>query len=281
MTTLEDVPFSDIHACFAQAFFDYAVQSAVMSEVALQRRALKNNFLPQCSAGAWSGDQLVAISLTGVDEVGGEKRGYDICTGVVQAHRSKGLAGQLLATLLGGLKREGAQAFQLEVLQPNQAAIRAYEKGGFTVTRSLVSHAGQVGSASVSAAGFRVQPVELSDLVSLSTQLDFEPSYEQRDSALAYLADELILLGALADGTCVAALAFDPETNCLMRLVVHRDFRHRGVARALLGMLGRRLMHGTVVRAVNIDKRDDATRQLMLSCGLAETIWQYEMRLEL
>lgn len=281
IASLEGVAFADIHACFTAAFADYAVQSVAMPESALRRRARKNNYDPALSAGAWAGDELVAVSLTGLDRVTGELRGYDIATGIVPDHRGQGVAGRMLQQVVPRLRQAGADAFQLEVLQSNAPGIRAYEKAGFTATRGLVSCALPAQSVLRQPGVADIRDVALSEVIHLSPELDFEPSYEQRDTALVHLESELIFLGAFEGDSVAGGLAYDPGTAWLMRLVTRRDSRRQGIATALLAALAGRLAEDHPIKAVNIDDRDSATLALMKHCGFTESIRQWEMRLEL
>jgi len=279
--SLKQVPFAEIHACFAAAFADYAVKSVVMDENALRRRADKNDWVPECSVGVQADGKLVAVSLTGIDVVGEETRAYDICTGIIPEHRGKGLAGMIIKAMVPRLVQAGAAAFQLEVLQNNLAGIRAYEKAGFVTTRALVSHEGTIDEVVPAPSQVFVRSIGLRELLQLSSQLEFQPSFEQRDAAIVNLRDDLITLGAVENERCVAALAYDPETAWIMRLVTHRQFRRRGLARALLSDLACRIDDGGIIKAVNIDERDEATRALMFKCGMKESLKQWEMRLSL
>jgi ribosomal protein S18 acetylase RimI-like enzyme len=187
----------------------------------------------------------------------------------------------MMDAMVPGLQKAGAAALQLEVLQSNGEGIRAYEKAGFTITRALVSHAGPIEAVKPADGRSPVRPIGLDELRQLTAQLDFEPSYEQRDSAIAHLQDELLMIGAFEHDRCISAAAFDPATRWIMRMVTHRDFRRQGWASSLLFEAIRQLMDSSVLKAVNIDERDGATRSLMDACGLGESIRQWEMRLEL
>lgn len=281
ITTLENVTFGEIHQCFAAAFADYAVQAAVMNQPALARRCRKNNWRPQLSAGAWERGDLVAVSLTGLDEVGGEWRAYDICTGVVPFHRGKGLAGRMLDAMRPWLDNAGVAALQLEVLQGNAAGVRAYEKAGFRTTRGLVSYGAAAREVVARDSSAVIRPVGQDELLRLSPQLAFEPSYEQRDSAIRNLADDLVMLGAFVDDQCAAVVAYDSKTEWLMRLVTHVEHRRQGLASALLGALARQCAPEALLKAINVDEDDAAMRALLLACGLGESVRQWEMRLEL
>lgn len=276
--TLDKVPFRAIHACFTRAFADYAVNIGGLSEAGLLRRARKNRWVPELSVGYLAGGELVAITLWGVDEVGWERRAYDICTGIVPGHRGHGLAGRLLDDALPALADAGVRALQLEVLQGNTPAIRAYEKAGFAVVRGLLVHVGRVLTVPPDRGAYPIRDVTAGEVTGLSAQLEFEPSFEQRDFAIRQLAGQLILLGAFDDGRCIAALAHDPETEWIMRLVTARAYRRRGLASALLGELARRLPRNAAIKAVNMDERDQATRAAVTRCGLEPALGQWEMR---
>jgi GNAT superfamily N-acetyltransferase len=281
ITTLENVTFGEIHQCFAAAFADYAVQAAVMDQSALARRCRKNGWRPQLSAGAWERGALVAVSLTGLDDVGGERRAYDICTGVIPDHRGKGVAGRMMDAMRPWLDNSGAAALQLEVLQGNAAGVRAYEKAGFATTRALVSYAATAKEVVACDSSAVIRPVSLDELLRFSPLLEFEPSYEQRDAAIRELADDLVMLGAFLGGQCVAAVAYDTKTEWLMRLVTHPENRRQGCASALLGALAGQCSPGALLKAVNVDENASAMRALMPACGLSESVRQWEMRLEL
>lgn len=279
--SLESTPFELIHGCFIESFKDYAVNMTAISSQVLQRRARKNNWVPRLSSGAWDSEELIGITLVGVDEVAGENIAYDICTGVVPESRGRGLAGRMMDQIMPRLREAGVRAMQLEVLENNSPAISAYKRTGFSEVRRLVSYtrAGKItGSKSTP---FEIRPIGLDELLGLSTELDFEPSFEQRDRAITHLEHELIMLGADVNGQIVAAIAYDPVTEWLMRLVSRRSNRRRGAATALINDLADRLDADNLIKAINIDASDEATRALMKSAGFLNSLGQLEMRLEL
>ncbi len=58
--------------------------------------------------------------------------------GVVRDRRGQGLAHQLTAAMLEQARAAGAERLTLEVLTRNLAALRVYERAGFTITRRLL-----------------------------------------------------------------------------------------------------------------------------------------------
>lgn len=281
IASLDHTPFPDVHACFVRAFSDYAVNVAQMTVSGLLRRARKNGWVPELSFGAFAGDTLAGITLIGVDEVAGEPRAYDIATGIVPAHRGKGLAGRILESILPELITKGVSAFLLEVLQDNQAGIRAYEKAGFSRIRALYSLEATASAISKSTLAAEALPIDADEICRLSKELEFEPSFEQRDFALRALQEELLMFGVFEEKECLGGIAYDTATNWLMRLVTHRGHRRRGIACTLISALGRALPPGTPIRAVNVDENDAATLSVLRKFGFRDSIRQWEMRLEL
>jgi len=278
---LESVPFRSIYSTFVEAFEDYAVNVAAVTEQQFLQRARKNDWQPQLSSGIEIKHELVAITLIGTDAVDQELIAYDICTGIVPKHRGKGVAGMMLNHIIPRLEDAGVKAIQLEVIQENSAAIRAYQKAGFRTLRGLVGF--EANAIAIRAACWpgRISPVGLSEVFALSSSQEYRPSFEQRDRALQALEQNLMVLGAFDQDQCIGVIVFDSDSHWLMRLVVQRNRRRMGVASALLHKLSRLLEPGTVIKAVNIDADDSATIGLVKKCGFSESHDQWEMRLDL
>ena len=266
--SLEAASFAEIYSCFRTAFSDYPLSVRATSQPALFRRCEKNGWQPDLSAGVLLDEELVAIMLTGTDFSNGEQRAYDILTGIIPGHRGHGLAGKMLHKILPPLMKQQVSRLFLEVLELNHAAIRAYQKGGFVQTRSLQSM--QLGDAMLpeSRPTCLLKPISAATLCSLSAHCDFEPSYEQRDTAIRFLENELIMVGAFEDDRCIAAVAHDPASDWLMRLVCNRAYRRRGLATELLIDLKARLEPGKPIKAINIDASDKASLALFNSSTL-------------
>ena len=281
LTSLEATPFSLVHDCFIQSFGDYAVDMSSVTEAVLRRRAFKNDWVPALSSGALDGNALVAITLVGMDEVAGERIAYDICTGVTPGHRGQALAGKMLDDIMRRLKDSKITAMQLEVLANNTPAIRAYERAGFYELRELLSYTGLTDANINPDSTFTIEDIDVDQLTGLNGDLDYQPSFEQRDRAIRNLADELIMLGAFSDDRLIAAIAHDPVTDWLMRLVTRRSHRRQGAATILIRHLADRLGAGQPVKAINLDSRDHSSHAFFNSVGLERSLVQKEMRLNL
>src|SRR6185369_1729100 len=126
---LTGIPFDVIFDCFAQGFSDYVIRMQP-SRDDLREMLTRRGFVPELSAGAFDGEQLVGFTFNGVDG----DRAYDSGTAVIPSHRRQGLARKLM---LYSFDLLAPRTYILEVLQQNTSAIALYESLGFVRTRPL------------------------------------------------------------------------------------------------------------------------------------------------
>jgi ribosomal protein S18 acetylase RimI-like enzyme len=185
--------------------------------------------------------------------------------------------------ILPELKARGVSRFLLEVLQPNEAAIRAYRKTGFGITREFACYdlppeafaADRLPSADV-----EVRRIDKPSVQAFSDRVDWQPSWENSFAGMDRIPDELVRLGAFADGRCIGVLVYYPLLQWIMCLLVEKDHRRRGVASSLLQalMADLQLPPGTdKVKINNIDHVDTGMRALLEKAGAHWVIDQYEM----
>lgn len=134
---LVNVSFEELHKTFVDAFSDYAVDVSYMTHYVMENRAIKNGYDPESSVGAFNDSKLVGFTLVGIDNHYETPSAFDIMTGLVKDYRGKGIASQMFDFIIPSLKEKKIKQFYLEVLQENNAAIRAYQKAGFKINRSL------------------------------------------------------------------------------------------------------------------------------------------------
>ena len=130
-----DLP--DVYATFVEAFADYAVDMRYNAEIGFSHRAVKNGVEFGSSVGVYDDGAMVGFTLVGLDDWNGARCAFDAMTGIVKSHRGRGIAGKMFDYTLPKLKGAGVKEFWLEVLQGNTAAIKAYQKTGFSVVREF------------------------------------------------------------------------------------------------------------------------------------------------
>lgn len=266
-----------------EAFADYQLDMSYMTAERSWLRNLKSGVRYDCSVGAFDGDRMVGFTFVGLDDWCGEPAAFDAGTGIIPKYRGQGIANGMFGFIIPGLRDRGVTRFLLEVLQPNKAAIRAYEKSGFVITREFACY--DLLPESFAAAGpakgdFEVRVVDKTTVQSFSTQTDWQPSWENSFAGIGRIRDELLQLGAFRDGRCVGVLVFYPLLQWIMCLVVDRDFRRQGVATSLLKALlaDLRLPAGNHrVKITNIDHSDTGMRAFFEQAGAKWVIDQFEM----
>jgi ribosomal-protein-alanine N-acetyltransferase len=75
---------------------------------------------------------LSSLGLTGI-----LKKGHVVSIAVMTEHRRKGVAGELMAAAMEGMRRYNAKQCYLEVRVTNEAAVGLYKKLGFEIARTV------------------------------------------------------------------------------------------------------------------------------------------------
>ena len=279
MANLAPVEPDQLYPAFLEAFSDYAMDATGTTEASLRLRMQKNAVNYELSPGLYDGSRLVGFTLIGIDHWNGETTAFDAGTGIVPGFRKQGWAKRMFDHALPALRERGVKRFALEVLKENEPAIHAYRNSGFTVSRQLICY---VCVAAVLRAAARprrdtIHPIDRCTFDRLCDSADWVPSFENRFAAIDALPD-IQLHGAFDGRTCVGALAYSPQLNWLLTLVVARAHRRRGIGRLLLEHLGRRMANGVSHLTVQNVDRDDAGMQAFFEAlGFSHLATQYEM----
>jgi ribosomal protein S18 acetylase RimI-like enzyme len=276
---LPRTPFEQVHRTFQEAFADYATAAGEIPESVLYNRAIKNGLDLELSAGAFVGDRLVGITLVGVDRFGGRPSAYDIATGLIPEYRGKGLAGRLTDFIVPLLRERGLERFVLEVLRPNEPAIKAYTAAGFSATRRFECFA--LARADLvereTSPRLRVEHRDREMLATAREWLDWKPSWENSFSSIARIPNEVVVLGAELEGTDAGVLVYYPGLNWILTLAVNPGLRRRGVASRLVAELARSSSDRDSWKLNNVLDTDVAMIALLRALGFRHVIGQFEM----
>lgn len=281
--SLAGVDFGQLYQTHNEAFADYQVDVSYMTEDRLRLRGIKNNVKYEYSAAAFDGAKMVGFTLVGIDDWQGHLAAFDAATGIIPTHRGKGIAKSMFEFALPGLKKQGVGIFLLEVLRPNEAAIKAYKKTGFQVSREFDCFKLDLKTARQSWKSKKppvpeINPVGKDVVSGFSRFVDWQPSFENSFAAIRRIPDEILMFGAFTDGLCTGIIVYYPLLNWVMSLVVRREFRLRGIGRALLRHLVQNLPEDLPeIKLINVDNSDRGMIQFLQRSGFEFIIGQYEM----
>ncbi len=281
--TKEDFP--QAHATMVEAFSDYQLDMSHMTAERQWLRNVKNGVQYDCSVGAYDGQRMVGLTFVGLDDHQGEKSAFDAATGIIPAYRGQGIAKGMFEHILPRLHERGVTKFLLEVLKPNESAIRAYTKTGFKPVREFACYdllRDAFVAKKIADCTLEVRVIDKPGVQEFEALVDWQPSWENSFTGMDRIPDELIRLGAFSAGKCVGILVYYPLLQWLMCLVVKNGFRRRGVASTLLASLVKSLPEDSHrVKINNIDRSDTATLDLLKQAGANHVIDQFEMEFKL
>ena len=138
-------PQDALVATFLEAFEGYFVKMPTDPEY-YRNRWVEEGVDMSLSFGAFAGERLIGFMLHAVDRRGGSLLAHNAATGIIPESRGNGEVGKIYDQALPDLTRHGIQHLSLEVICENTRAVRAYEKAGFRVGRTLHSFLGPIES---------------------------------------------------------------------------------------------------------------------------------------
>lgn len=274
-----------VHKTFLEAFKDYAMDASGVTEITKLNRALKNGIDWDASVGVFHDDEMAGFTMAGIDDWKGDRYAYDICTGIVREHRGKGIAGMMFDFMVPKLKEKGVVKFALEVLQVNEAAVKAYTKTGFSITREFDCFELKLDDADFSQT--LKEPVFLKripqqDITGFADFLDWEPSWENSLNSIARIPDTVYVFAGIREGLAAGTIVYYPALNWVLNLAVKKNFRRRGIAASMLKQLTEKVnLPKDHIRVINVESTDAGMIAFLEKIGFELEIKQFEMEMEL
>ena len=133
---LDQVPLEILYDAFVDAFSNYEAKID-LSPGQFQDMLETRSFAAEYSRGDFDGQDLTGFLLVGFREERGERLFYDTATGVRKAYQGRGIAGELVKSVIQEMAERNIHRFILEVLEHNTAARELYTKNGFRISRKL------------------------------------------------------------------------------------------------------------------------------------------------
>ena len=236
----------------------------------------------------FDGDVPVALALLGVRSGPTGERGWVGGFGVAPSHRGRGLASPLAADLLDVAARSGVGGVGLEVLTPNVAARRAYERVGFTVGRRLLVLSGRLSRPSAAAArGGRVLDPTSSDAaadgVAALSRRDPQP-WGREPHHVEVRSDDVVVVAGPGDEPTAVVIGRvvhppTPSAGATVLTVLTAAADDSTSAAAVVGALARSF-DGAMCHVVN-EPEGTPLATAFRQAGLAEVLDQHEMYVDL
>lgn len=282
---LVNISFEELHKTFVDAFSDYAVDISYMTPDVIQNRAIKNGYDPESSVGVFNNNKLVGFTLVGIDKHCEIPAAFDIMTGLVKDYRGKGIASQMFDFIKPTLKEKKIKQFYLEVLQENKPAIRAYQKTGFTIIRSLDCFILSVKDFRITEEAripLKFKKIDKSGIDEFETFADWTPSWENSFNSIKRIPDEIITIAAEYSINKVGLIVYYPLLNWILAFLVDPKYRKMGVGSALISQLIDQ-MYGKVdkIKFLNIQSEDEDLITFLKESGFDLMTGQYEMTYKL
>jgi ribosomal protein S18 acetylase RimI-like enzyme len=278
--TEADIPA--LHRTHNLAFSDYSVNLQMPEEV-MRRNWLHNGVRFDLSMGAWADGELAGFILNGIGDWQGRLTAYDAGTGVVPAHRGRGVAGDLFRAAVPLLKAAGVTQYLLEVIRSNAPALKVYRGLGMRETRALdclrCPPERRLAAESVPAPA-QVREIETPDWDSLRAFWDVEPSWQNSIAALERRAGPRTMLGAFRDERCAGYLVVGPGGG-IPQFAVSRAWRRRGIGRQLLAAAWECVPPDRSLTMINVDAGASDTLAFLVAHGFESFTGQYEMLMNL
>ncbi|KAA9345549.1 GNAT family N-acetyltransferase [Adhaeribacter soli] len=275
---LAQTPLHEIVACFNRAFSDYFVPIAATEE-AMEKRWRAGRVDYSLSFGAFDQGKLVAFIITGVDRLNGLKTAYNAGTGVIPEYRGQRLVEKLYEVALPAFKVAGIKQSTLEVITQNEKAIKAYQKVGFQIVRTLHCFKGNLltDPENFPVNGYAITRTSEIDFNLLAPLQPYEFSWDNRNEGVSMILPDLECWLLHQRGILKGYVLLNPATGYLAQL----GFSAENIpfyGKLLFREIARQI---PAVRINNVDSRAQEIYKLLETVGLENNLDQFEMLLKL
>ena len=274
--SLSELSFEVIFKAFTKAFKDYPFQ---WTKEEVQNGHYRRGYNASISFGAFYNKELVSFTFNGLGAFNGRRTAYDIGTGTIEEHRSKGLASKIFEYSIPFLKAEGVEQYVLEVLEDNEKAISVYTKQGFNVSRKFDCFRVNVADWNLKTAinyDIEFREIDFNYQSQMEAMIDFNLSWQNNFQALSKKPSDFKMVGAFHQNDLVGYGIIEPETGDIPQLAVQRDYRRNGIGSTLLNEL-KKINRAPIAKVVNIESNQKEIISFIINSGLPRIVSQFEM----
>ena len=274
--------FTALHRGFLSAFSTYPA-NVQPSPDDLRLRFKRIGLDYHLSVGAFAGEEIVGFILTGRGGFKGVPTAYNAGTGVHPDYRRQGIARDLYQFLFPELKKQGLGQCLLEVIEDNTPALSFYESLGFEKVRLLRCYANP-DKLRASPEYFLPEPINIRE-VSLPDWISYEqlgrlqPSWQNTPLAVERVRQHEVVLEAYWQTDLIGFIIFSPDNGRISQLAVLKDYRQKGIGRALLFKAQQRSQQRLSI--LNVGEEHKSTGRFFQHLGFRKPFSQWEMKLDL
>lgn len=279
--SLENISLEVIYETFIEAFSDYQVKLD-LSFIKFKNMMVRRGFVPKMSIGIFDNDRLVGLILNGVRVWNGKMTAYDLGTGVIAEYRKRGLTGEALKVVKKLCREKGIEYYLLEVLQGNTGAVELYKKSGFKITREFDCYILKKGSIE-SLKDIEIRKIELfsdEQWGEIEKYCDYSPSWQNSVDSIKACPDKFCYYIVNVENDIAGYGVIEKITGDIPQIAVRKEYRNQGIGRSILNEMVKNT-EGNQVKLLNVDCRDEGTKQFLLKAGAVKYVSQYEMVLNL
>lgn len=271
---LRGVPVPQILEVFNSAFSDYTIPMKLDLET-FEWKVMVEGIDYASSAGAFKDGRLVGFILHGLDEFNGHKRVFNAATGVIPFERGQRLVDKMYSYILPVLKSKGYTHHQLEVLDGNIKAEKAYITTGFSHSRDVVGYKGAI-NTKLNNKDITITEVENLDWSLAQSFWDVQPAYQNHTNTVIRGMKRQKIVTALVNEFLAGYAVYDIKNNRIKQFAVNPNFRRKGVGTALFAYIS--YMAGEV-HFINYDDNDKGAQAFFSAIGLQPAYRLHEMTL--
>jgi len=255
-----------------EAFKDYIVPFQLDIEQ-LRQKIRTEDIQLTWSVAVFAENKLVAFMIHGLREIDRQFVVYNGGTGVLPEFRGHGLVGKMYRYLIPFFNENKVKRILLEAIESNGAAIRAYEKSGFSINRQLLCFSGAIQPATVSNVA-RIQPLSDFSWQEFQSFWDILPSWQSAAQSMDSLQPSA--LGAYIDEKLVGYILFNPGNKRIYQVAVAAECRRKGIGTQLFQAL-KKEMPAEKISFNNVDAKAKNVKLFLEKQGLVNGFNQVEM----
>ncbi len=272
LNTLEKLSTAEITKLFNDAFADYFIKVELSSDF-MQEKIDSEAIQLDKSVGVFVEGKPVAFILHALRK----NVAYNAGTGVIPEFRGQHATVKMYNYILPILKSNGVSEVRLEVIDENTQAIKSYEKVGFIKERELPCFKGKLLELKRNSS-VQISNIESTDLTTLQSFWEWQPSWQQSTATLAKLADYQ-LIGAFLNDELVGYIYANVKLGRVAQFAVKPEFRKQGIGTSLFQYFAQ--LCTCEIGVFNTDGNHPETGIFLQKLGLKPILSQIKMKLNL